>query len=75
MRSTRIGQLSQKTQLEKFSFATNYSNINPKAREINMKKLLAFVVLGLMWSGNAFAAQFVGKACLKRLGLATLLLF
>ena len=28
---TRIGQLSQKTQLEKFSFATNYCNINPKA--------------------------------------------
>ena len=28
---TRIGQMSQKTQLEKFSFATNYCNINPKA--------------------------------------------
>ena len=31
----------------------------------SMKKLLAFVVLGLMWSGNAFAAKFVGKACSK----------
>ena len=27
----RIGQMSQETQLEKFSFATNYCNLNANA--------------------------------------------